>query len=169
MATAPVDLFRRLTNGVYVVSAAHDGVTDAFTAAWITQVAFEPLLVAISVNPQNATWPLIERSGALVINVLKSDQLDLARWFGTRSGRDTDKLASVRTRRSAVGAPVLDDALAWLECRVEQQVTAGDHRLVVARVFSGAVLDAGAAPLRYAETGNMDGSADLYPATFPVR
>ena len=48
-------LFRRLTLGVYVVGVAHDGQRDAFTAAWLMQVSFEPLLLALSVNPANAS------------------------------------------------------------------------------------------------------------------
>jgi flavin reductase (DIM6/NTAB) family NADH-FMN oxidoreductase RutF len=48
----PVDLFRRLTNGVYIVGVAHGAARNAFTAAWITQVSFDPLLIALSVNPE---------------------------------------------------------------------------------------------------------------------
>ena len=165
---SPLELFRRLTNGIYVVTASHDRVTDGFTAAWITQVAFEPLLVAISVNPGNATWPLIRGSGGFVINVLKTGQHDLARRFGTTSGRDVDKFASVATTPGPAGEAVLSDAAAWLACRVEQERTAGDHVLVVARVTGGDLLDPGAIPLRYEETGNMDGSAALFPATWPA-
>jgi rhodanese-related sulfurtransferase len=69
MPTPPVELFRRLTNGVYVVTASHDGRSGGFTAAWVTQVSFDPLLLAISINPHNASWALIEKSGRFAINV----------------------------------------------------------------------------------------------------
>jgi flavin reductase (DIM6/NTAB) family NADH-FMN oxidoreductase RutF len=164
MPAPPVELFRRLTNGVYVVTATHDGVSDGFTAAWITQVAFEPLSVAISINPGNATWRLVHASGRFVVNVLKSGQLEVARHFGTTSGREMNKLASVPTTVSVTGGLILSEAAAWLECRVEQEVAAGDHVVVIARVEGGNVVDPGAIPLRYSETGNMDGSAALYPA-----
>jgi flavin reductase (DIM6/NTAB) family NADH-FMN oxidoreductase RutF len=165
MAVRPVELFRRLTSGVYVVTAVHEGTRGGFAAAWVTQVSFDPLLLAISINPANATWPLIEQSRCFVINVLESSRQDTARHFGLTSGRDTDKFSGVRTIASDAGV-VLADAVAWLGCRIEQQVPAGDHQLIVARVIDGAVLDREAAPLRYAETGNMDGSADLYPKAF---
>jgi flavin reductase (DIM6/NTAB) family NADH-FMN oxidoreductase RutF len=161
----PIEVFRRLTAGVYVVSASHAGAADAFTAAWVMQVSFDPLLVALSVNPGNATWPLIHQSGALVINVLQSGQKALARTFGTSSGRDTDKLATVETRITA-GGRVLVDAAAWLECRVINEISAGDHMIVIARVVGGDVLHPLAEPMRYAETGDMDGSAALFPSTF---
>jgi flavin reductase (DIM6/NTAB) family NADH-FMN oxidoreductase RutF len=163
MPVPPVELFRRLTNGVYVVTASHRGRHGGFTAAWVTQVSFDPLLVAVSINPGNATWPLIEESRRLVINVLASGQLDVARRFGLQSGRDVDKFSGIGTRAAPDGPPVLAESASWLGCRVEQQMPAGDHIVVVARVVAGGVLDPDAAPLVYADTGNMDGSAALYP------
>jgi flavin reductase (DIM6/NTAB) family NADH-FMN oxidoreductase RutF len=164
--SSPHELFRRLTTGVYVVTASHDRQSDGFTAAWVTQVAFEPLLLALSVNPGNATWPLMQQSRQFVINVLKADQQDLARHFGTVSGRDADKMSTVRVITRDARATVLAEAAAWLDCRIEQQVPAGDHVVIIARVTGGDLLDSGAAPLRYADTGNMDGSAMLYPSAF---
>lgn len=75
MNRVPLDVFRRLTAGVYVIGAAHEGRIDAFTAAWLMQVSFDPLLVALSVNPSNASYPLLVDSGAFVVNVLAAGQL----------------------------------------------------------------------------------------------
>jgi flavin reductase (DIM6/NTAB) family NADH-FMN oxidoreductase RutF len=159
-------LFRRLSSGVYVVGAAHGDQRNAFTAAWVMQVSYDPLLVALSINPQHATYPLLRRSGVFTVNVLKSGALDLARRFGTRSGRDVDKLAGVAWRPGNSGAPILEAALAYFDCEVVGSVEAGDHELVVARVIDGRVLDATATPMTYAETGDLDGSGSLYPAFF---
>lgn len=166
MAAAPVELFRRLTNGVYVVTASHAARSGGFTAAWVTQVSFEPLLLTLSVNPANATWALIEGSRRFAINVLDRNQQEIARHFGLNSGRDIDKFSGVPTQTSASGAVVLAGAVAWLGCEVEQQVPAGDHLLLVARVVAGELLAGDASPLRYSDTGNMDGSAALYPTHF---
>lgn len=159
-------LFRRLTLGVYVVGVAHDGQRDAFTAAWLMQVSFEPLLLALSVNPANASYSLLRDGGGFAVSVLKRDQLDLARRFGTRSGRDEDKLAGVPWRPGRNGAPILEDALAYFECALAGGMRTGDHELVLGRVVAGRVTDRAAAPLAYADTGNMDGSGALYPARF---
>jgi flavin reductase (DIM6/NTAB) family NADH-FMN oxidoreductase RutF len=163
MNTRPVDLFRRLTNGVYVVGTAHGGRVNAFTAAWITQVSFEPLLLVLSINPQGASYPLMRDSGLFAISVLQRGQLELARQFGTVSGRDADKLAGIAWHAGVLGAPVLRDAAAVLECRVTATTPAGDHVLVVGEVVAGALLRADASPLRYDETGNIDGSEALFP------
>ena len=97
MAMSPVEAaFRRLTQGVYVVGVAGDGRADAFTASWVMQASFDPLLLALSINREHASYPLLQAGRGFVVNVLKQGQLELARSFGTQSGRDRDKLAGVR-------------------------------------------------------------------------
>jgi flavin reductase (DIM6/NTAB) family NADH-FMN oxidoreductase RutF len=164
--STPAALCRRLTSGVYVVGVADGGRVNAFTAAWVMQVAFDPLLVALSVNPGNASYSLLEASGVFVVNVLGAGQQDLARRFGTRSGRDEDKLLGVAWRAGIGGAPILERAVACLACRLVTTVPAGDHRVVIAQATGGELLHPDAAPLRYDETGTMDGSEALYPRTF---
>jgi flavin reductase (DIM6/NTAB) family NADH-FMN oxidoreductase RutF len=157
------DLFRRLTAGVYVVGVADSGRRNAFTAAWLMQVSFDPLLLALSVNPGHASFPLLVGGGGFAVSVLSRDQLDLARHFGTRSGRETDKLAGVSWRAGRTGAPILAEAVAYLECRLTGRIPAGDHEIVIARPVAGEILLPEAIPLTYADTGDLDGSRELYP------
>jgi len=166
MSDRPLELFRRLTNGVYVVGVADGERRDAFTAAWITQVSFDPLQLALSINPEHASYPILIAAGVFAVSVLSEGQIELARHFGTQSGRAVDKLAGQHWQAALGGAPVLLDALAYLECRVAGRHSAGDHEIVLGQVVGGRVLDPKAAPLRYAETGNLDGSAELYPSIF---
>lgn len=163
MNTPPLELFRRLTNGVYVIGVAHGERRNAFTAAWLTQVSFSPLLVALSINPEHASYPLLAASRAFGVSVLPHSGIELARHFGTQSGHSVDKLEGEQWTRSATGLLVLRAAVAQLECAVQEECSAGDHRLVVAAVTGGVLLDPNALPLRYSETGNLDGSAALYP------
>jgi flavin reductase (DIM6/NTAB) family NADH-FMN oxidoreductase RutF len=166
MSDAPLELFRRLTNGLYVVGVAHGDQRNAFTAAWITQVSFDPLLLALSINPTHASYPILTAAGVFSVSILRRGQLELARHFGTQSGRAVDKLAGQRWQPALAGAPVLLDAGAYLECRVISRHAAGDHQLVLAQVVGGRVLAPEAATMTYAETGDLDGSAELFPATF---
>jgi flavin reductase (DIM6/NTAB) family NADH-FMN oxidoreductase RutF len=159
----PVELCRRLTAGVYVITASHGGRRGGFTAAWVTQVSFDPVLLAVSINPGNATWALIAEAGRFAVNVLASGQQQTARHFGLQSGREVDKFPPGIAEATPEGDVVLVDAVSWLGCRVERQFPAGDHVVVLARVVSGDVLNPHAGPMRYADTGNMDGSADLFP------
>lgn len=98
--------------------------------------------------------------------MLGEQQQALAEHFGTQSGRTVDKLASIRWTAGKTGAPLLLDALAHFDCNVISDIEAGDHRLVVGRVINGAVVNEGGEPLMYAQTGNLDMSAKLYPQDF---
>jgi flavin reductase (DIM6/NTAB) family NADH-FMN oxidoreductase RutF len=162
----PLELFRRLTNGLYVVGVAHGEQRDGFTAAWVTQVSFDPLLVALSINPSHASFPILVAAEGFAVSILRHGQLELARHFGTQSGWAVDKLAGQRWQAAHGGAPVLLDALAYLECVLVDRRPAGDHELVLGRVVGGRVLAPEALPMTYAETDNLDGSAGLYPSTF---
>jgi flavin reductase (DIM6/NTAB) family NADH-FMN oxidoreductase RutF len=166
VSTSPVSLLRCLTTGVYVVGVAQGGHANAFTAAWLTQVSFDPLLLALSINPDNASYPLLQESRIFTVNVLQRGQLDLARHFGCQSARDVDKLAGVRWRAGRLGAPVLLDAAACLECRTTAQMRAGDHEVVIGVVLGGEMLVEDAELLSYRDTNNLDGSAELYPSSF---
>jgi flavin reductase (DIM6/NTAB) family NADH-FMN oxidoreductase RutF len=156
-------LFRRLSGGVYVVGVADGDRRNAFTAAWIMQVSFDPLLLALSINPGHASYPLLTESGAFAVSVLERGRLEVAQAFGTRSGREVDKLAAASWRAAGSGAPVLQDATAFFDCRVVARHPAGDHELVVARVVDGGVLRPEAERMLYEETGDLDGSESLYP------
>lgn len=165
MSDALARLFRTLTHGVYVIGV-HDGERhNAFTAAWLSQVSFDPPLLALSVNPLHASFKILKTSGRFSVNVLGSDRLDLAAHFG-KPLAGTDKLASVSWRFSSARMPILDDALAWFDCASSHYAEAGDHVLVIARVSAGELLKPNAIPLSYRETGDLDGSSRLYPERF---
>lgn len=164
--SSPLAVFRRVTTGVYVIGVSHAERANAFTAAWLTQISFDPLLLSLSVNPQHHSFSLLKLSAVFSVNVLRQGQLELARHFGCESGRNRDKLAGQRWRPGRLGAPLLLDAAAYLECQVVDTVPAGDHVLVLGRAVDGSLLDPASAPLPYSDTGDMDGSNTLYPRSF---
>ena len=61
---------------------------NAFTAAWVMQVSFDPLLLALSINPRHSSYGLLKESRAFSINVLKKGQLDLAGHYGQPASAD---------------------------------------------------------------------------------
>ncbi len=157
-------LFQRLTQGVYVVGVTHREVRNAFTAAWVMQVSFDPLLLALSINPHHSSYGLLRQSRVFSINVLKKDQLELAAHYGRPAG--ADKLALVEWTTARTGAPLLSEALAWFECQVVDEHPAGDHVLVLGKVIEGKLLDSNAEPMAYRDTGVMDGASALFPRVF---
>jgi flavin reductase (DIM6/NTAB) family NADH-FMN oxidoreductase RutF len=160
------DLFHRLSSGIYVIGVAEGDRRNAFTAAWVTQVSFDPLLVALSVNTEHASWPILAGGGGFTVNVLAKEQIELARHFGTQSARETDKLGAVAWHAGRLGPPILDDALAYIECRLVEIVPAGKYRIAIGGPVAGEILRPDATPLLYADTGQLDGSRELFPRSF---
>jgi flavin reductase (DIM6/NTAB) family NADH-FMN oxidoreductase RutF len=156
-------LLLTLTQGVYVVGVIDNVHVNAFTAAAVMQVSLQPPLLALAVNPHNASYPMLVAGGIFAVTVLRSDQRQLADFFGTHSARSGDKLSEVPWHAASSGAPVLDAGLAYFDCRVVSRHPAGDHVLILAEVAGGDFLQPGGRPLRYDELGDMDGSGALLP------
>ena len=165
MSGSVVSLFQRLTQGVYVVGVSHGDRRNAFTAAWVMQVSFDPLLLALSINPRHSSYALLKEGSAFGINVLKKGQLDLAENYGRPANADK-KLTSTEWTTGRFGLPLLREALAWFECEVVHEHPAGDHVLVLGKVINGKLLDSQAEPMTYRETGTMDGASELFPDAF---
>ena len=164
MSAAVASTFQRLTQGVYVVGVADGATRNAFTAAWIMQASFDPVLLVLSINPHHSSYEVLKRGQAFSVNVLDKNQLQLAAHFGQPAG--ADKLATVEWETGITGTPLLRGALAWFECRVAGEYPAGDHTLVLGKVVNAKLRDASAEPLTYRDTGTLDGAAALYPRAF---
>lgn len=147
-------VLRLLTYGLYAVTAAHEGRQNAFTANWLTQVSFEPPLIALSVELDSYSIGLIRASAAFAVNVLERGQRELAGSLGKRYASVGDKLRSLSWQPGPVtGAPLLvNDALAYCECRVTAEYPAGDSALFVAQVVGVGTLRDGE-PLTMREAG----------------
>ncbi len=158
-------IFRCLSHGVYVIGVSNGGKHNAFTAAWLTQASFDPVLLALSINPSHSSWPLIKASGRFSVNILSCKQQEMAAHFG-KPALDVDKLGSVPWHLSPAQMPILDHALAWMDCEYSHETSAGDHVVIIARVTAGKLNQTAIAPLLYRDTGDMDGSSALFPECF---
>jgi len=158
MIENPQQLLQQISHGVYIIGVS-DGVhQNAFTAAWVMQVSFNPLLLAFSINPQHYSYQLLQAGGVCTVNVLGQDQYAVAEHFG-RSG--LDKMAGFEWRNGETGAPVLLSSLAYFDCKVSHYAEAGDHKIAVCEIIDAARLNNGR-PLLYSQTGDMDESNKLY-------
>ena len=164
MSQTMAELFSRITTGVYVVGVAGQERQNAFTATWVMPVSFQPLLLALSINPNHLSYQLLREGRVFSVNVLRKDQLDLAAHFGRPA--QSDKFAGMIRRFGKTGAPLLADVLAHFECTLTGEYPAGDHVLVLGRVVEGFLEQPGAEPLIYRDTGNMDGSSLIFPDDF---
>ncbi|GAA3834833.1 flavin reductase family protein [Streptomyces phyllanthi] len=149
----------RLASGVVLVTA-HEPALDpegppgedvGMTATSFMSVSLDPPLVMVSLREGSRMDDLLAEQPLWAVSVLSESQRHIAGRFAMK-GRLSDRLLFQDVpyvRGVASGAPVLDGALATLECRTEQRVTAGDHTLVIGRVLTAAVPAADGGPLTY--------------------
>ncbi len=145
-------VFSSLVQGVYVVTTRLDDKVNGMTAAWVSQVSFKPLLVMVSIAPPRYSHDLIKGSGIFAINVLASDQTDLGKRFGYKSGRKVDKFAGLDYTTGVTGAPLLPQAYAYLELKLVDTFPAGDHDLFVGEVVAAKILHPEARPLVFTKS-----------------
>ena len=145
-------VLRTFTYGLYAVSSANEGEVNVCTVNWLTQVSFDPPLLAVSIENASKTLPMVLRSRKFTVNVLRSGERELAGKLGKSAMQYPDKLASIAFDIGANGCPVLHDALAWVACEVRHTVEAGDSTVLVAEVVDTGMLGEGQ-PLTMAEAG----------------
>lgn len=140
----PVNRASRLINHgptVLITSAWKDKI-NVMTAAWQMPVSFKPLLVAVAIGRTRFTHGLIEKSGEFVIAVPQFGILEKVWCCGTHSGRDTDKFSLCGLTPLAgrkVKAPLIEECIGNIECRVSDRHTAGDHTIFVGEVVAASV------------------------------
>ena len=144
--------------GVMVLTTRWGEKLNGMSAAWISRAAEQPFLVMVSVYKENYSHDLIKMSRAFAVNYLKDGQQNLAIHFGKQSGRDVDKFLKVPYFADQTGAPILKDCLAYLDCRVLEELDAGDHTIFLGEALSGRVLAEGRG-LQYQLADYLDAEA----------
>ena len=132
MFTPPADidaLLRLVDREVWIVTAAAGGKRGGLTATWVAQASIDrerPVILA-GLAPNHFTTELVEEGQAFGAHLLAETQVDLAWNFAKDSGRERDKLAELAIGRRLSGPPILQDCLAWFDCRVFARYAAGDR------------------------------------------
>jgi flavin reductase (DIM6/NTAB) family NADH-FMN oxidoreductase RutF len=125
--------------GLVVLTAANkSGQAAAATVNWVTQVAFEPPLVAVGVKTDSHAHALIKETKAFALNVLGKGQQAMAFTFFKPAEVKDGTLSGEPYRAGSTGAPILNNTPAFVECTLEATVEKGDHS-----VFVGKVVEAG--------------------------
>ncbi len=137
MSTKDVQhVLSKILDGVYIIGTRYNDKLNGMTAAWVSQVSFDPVLVMVAVGKERHTHKMIEKSGVFSISILDESQIDLAKHFGFKSGKDMDKFTDIPHEIHSTACPVLKDCLAYLDCKVASSYPAGDHTLFIGEVLS---------------------------------
>jgi flavin reductase (DIM6/NTAB) family NADH-FMN oxidoreductase RutF len=135
MVISPADfrhVLAHFASGVTVVTTSDaDKRPAGLTASAFTSVSLDPPLILICVDHKSQTYPALLEHGRFAVNILNAEQTDLSRRFASTR---LDKFDDVRYHVSALGLPLLDDALAYLECSTANTHVEGDHTIFVGLV-----------------------------------
>jgi len=132
-----------------VVSAVDDNGPVGMAIGSFSSVSLDPPLVMFCPARTSATWQRIRTSGSFCVNVLAHHQMDVC---GVFAGKDSDRYADVDWEVASTGSPVIEGAIAWIDCDIHAVHDGGDHDIVVGIVRA---LDAtaGEGPLLFFKGG----------------
>lgn len=138
---------RHFAVGVTIISAAHEGVKAGLTATAVCSVTAEPPRLVVFVNKNVAAADMILDSGALCVNVLASDQEEVAKAFAgmIKDVHGDERFTYGNWRHLITGAPTLDGALANFDCRVIKVFDESTHHAFLCEVLSTCERDDGEA------------------------
>jgi flavin reductase (DIM6/NTAB) family NADH-FMN oxidoreductase RutF len=165
---------RQLTGGVSVITAGKGRDISGMTVTSVSSLSVDPPSLIVSLNREASSWPLVKRYGFFGVNILTSDQIDIAERFTGKGGlKGADRFAGAPWAARASGVPLLADALAAIDCEVEDVVERHSHAIVIGRVLDVAVSARTAALAywqgRYVAIDQDEDAAKLAEVSVPVR
>ncbi|MPQ97085.1 oxidoreductase [Modestobacter sp. I12A-02628] len=127
------EAYAAFPSGVVALCALVDGEPVGMAASSFVAVSIEPPLVAFCVQHTSTTWPRLAGLARIGVSVLGESHDRAARTLAARTG---NRFEGVTTEVTEAGSVFVGDSSAWLDCSVQDQVTAGDHDIVVLRVHA---------------------------------
>lgn len=159
-------VMRRFPTGVTVLTV-HDGEQiHGMTANSFTSVSLDPTLVLVCIDKRNVTHSLVKHAGHFALNILGEHQEHLAKRFAKQVAQPADPFADIQHHRAATSAPIFDECIAYVDCRLVATHDAGDHTVFIGEVQAAGFGNArDAAPLMWLD-GKYTSLRDSAPHTF---
>ncbi|MBL8893894.1 MAG: flavin reductase family protein [Rhizobiales bacterium] len=125
----------QLGGGVSIITVGRGNDRSGLTSNSVTSLSLDPPSLLVCVNRQSSSWPLIHRYRAFGVNVLAPQHQPVAETFSGKSGlKGNERYAGSQWFELATGAPLLADAIAAIDCEVEEMIDRHSHSIVIGRV-----------------------------------
>jgi flavin reductase (DIM6/NTAB) family NADH-FMN oxidoreductase RutF len=131
----------KIPNALALVGSRAGETRNAMTTSWITQLSMEPVLVGVGVDNTAVTHRLISEGGSFTVNLWNADDTKVFVKFSTPADDDGSALNGRAVRAATTGAPVFEEAIAWVDCEVRHTLDLGTHTLFVGEVVDAAIND----------------------------
>jgi flavin reductase (DIM6/NTAB) family NADH-FMN oxidoreductase RutF len=142
------NVLRHFPAGVTIVTMRAGEKVHGLTVSAFASVSADPPLVMVIIENRHRAYSLLQEEDAVyAVNILREDQSELSNRFAFT--KDEDRFAVGDWTTAATGAPILADALAWLDCRIRERYPAGSHTIYVGEVQASRVPQPDLPPLIY--------------------
>ncbi len=138
-ADAKKTALRMIPYGIYVLTAEGSKGIAAATVNWVTQTSFDPPLVVVGVKADSGAYHTLKDAGHYALNMLGKGQQGQAFTFFKPVEHDGDTISGEPYRAGPTGAPILEIALASVECKLVEIIERGDHHVVIGEVVDANV------------------------------
>ena len=128
----------KIPNALALIGSASGEEWNGMTASWITQLSMEPVIIGVGIDNKAVTHRLIAEGGSFTVNLWDSEDTKPFVKFSKPAERDGNTLNGRPVTTATTGAPVFEEAIAWMDCEVRQAINLGTHTL-----FLGEIVDAG--------------------------
>ncbi len=142
----------KIPNALALVGSRAGDERNAMTTSWITQLAQEPVLIGVGVDNVAVTHRLITDGGSFTVNLWDASDTKVFVKFSKPAVDDGATLNGRAVRAATTGAPVFEEAIAWLDCSVRHTLDLGSHTLFVGEVVDAAIRDDEATPASMRDT-----------------
>lgn len=142
------DALRHFPAGVTIVTIAAGGERHGLTVSAFASISPAPPLIMVAIDHKHHAHTLLQQPGAtFAVNILGADQVELSNRFAWV--HDEDRFAQGAWDSAETGAPILTDALAWLDCTIYNHIDAGTHTIYIGEVQAGGIPRPDESPLVY--------------------
>jgi 3-hydroxy-9,10-secoandrosta-1,3,5(10)-triene-9,17-dione monooxygenase reductase component len=128
------EVFGRFATGVAVVTSTGASGSGGMTANAVCSLSLDPLLALVCFDNQARTLPIVREARRFGVNILTSEQEDLAGVFASKLP-ESEKLDTV-DHHLTDGIPIIDGVLAWATCELRELIPGGDHTIAIGEVIS---------------------------------
>jgi flavin reductase (DIM6/NTAB) family NADH-FMN oxidoreductase RutF len=142
-------IMSRFATGVVIVTTRVNGKAHGSTVQAFCSVSLKPQLILVSLNLEGRTLKYIQESGFFAVNILQSDQKELAERFADPSLSSEERFKNTRHSLGPTGSPIIGGCSAYIECQVYSVYPVADHALVLGKAVAGSTNTADPEPLIY--------------------
>jgi flavin reductase (DIM6/NTAB) family NADH-FMN oxidoreductase RutF len=129
----------KIPNALALIGSASGDEWNGMTASWITQLSMEPVIIGVGVDNKAVTHRLIAEGGSFTVNLWSSEDTKPFVKFSKPAEREGNTLNGRPVKTATTGAPIFEEAIAWMDCEVRQAIDLGTHTLFLGEIVDAAV------------------------------